>query len=190
MAIRRFSLRTLGLTLLLSQPLYPCDIVYVGGMTPTKIQQLSGTVVGDGRQEPLVNSAGKAEWHSIIVRSVPAAVISVKIRTDTAFFGKEEVQYSAGVKPSQGNPKEWQCGSEISTAKTDQAGNFTISRLDPGKYCLDITAQPKDKTEILMHESFLVDLVAPAPKATLIADITPRWPDCSGGGSLRFKSVK
>jgi hypothetical protein len=180
---------TLGLTVLLARSLHPCSIVYVGGMTPTKIQQLSGTVVGDGRQQPLVSSAGKAEWHSITVRSVPAAMISVKIRTDTAFFKKGEVQYPAGMKPSRGNLKEWQCGSEISTAKTDQAGNFTISRLDPGKYCLDITAQPTDKTEILMHESFLIDLVASAPRNTLIADITPRWPDCSGGGSLRFKSV-
>jgi hypothetical protein len=122
--------------------------------------------------------------------TVSGATISVKIRTDTAFYKKGEVKYPPGVKPSEGNLKEWQCGIEISSAKTDQAGNFTISPLKPGKYCLDITgSQPKDKTELLMHDSFIVDVVASAPKADLIANISPRWPDCSGGSSLKLKTV-
>jgi hypothetical protein len=123
------------------------------------------------------------------VITVSGAMISVKTRTDTAFYKKGEIEYPPGAKPSEGNLKEWQCGI-VASAKTDQAGNFTISPLKLGKYCLDITGlQPKDKTELLMHDSFIVDVVASAPKADLIANISPRWPDCSGGSSLTLRTV-
>lgn len=185
MSFKRYS-RIVGLALLFSQALYPCSIVIIGGYTPTAVRQLSGTVIGSGRFD-LMGHSHDEERRSI---TVPDATISIKTRTDTAFFKKGETKYSRGMKHSTGNLKEWQCGIEVSAAKTDQAGNFTISRLEPGKYCLEISAlQPKDKTELSMHESFVVDVVASAPKADLIADISPRWPDCSGGSSLKLRAV-
>ena len=52
------------------------------------------------------------------------------------------------MKHSAGNLKEWKCGSEVSEVKTDQAGNFTIVGVQPGKYCVDITGpQPENDNE-------------------------------------------
>ena len=66
--------------------------------------------------------------------TVPAATISIKTRT--------------AMKHSAGNLKEWKCGSEVSEVKTDQAGNFTIVGVQPGKYCVDITGpQPENDNE-------------------------------------------
>jgi hypothetical protein len=134
---------------------------------------------------------------------VPGATISVKSRTDTAFFKKGEIKYPRGMKHSAGNLKEWKCGSEVSAVKTDQAGNFTIIGLETGKYCLDITGpQPENDNEcgsynvvsgtkvcIPLNASFIIDVIPSAPKATLIADISQRWPDCSGGSSLKLRAV-
>ncbi|MGB8322899.1 MAG: hypothetical protein WCE52_08055 [Candidatus Acidiferrum sp.] len=170
MSLKRHS-GIVGLALLLSQALYPCSIVIIGGYTPTAVRQLSGTVIGSGRFD-LMGTSHDEERRSI---TVTGATISIKTRTDTAFYKKGEIEYPPGAKPSEGNLKEWQCGIEVSSAKTNQAGNFTISPLKPGKYCLDITGlQPKDRTELLMHDSFIVDVVASAPKADLIANISPR----------------
>lgn len=188
---------TLGIALLLSSSLYPCNIVVIGGYAPTAVRQVSGAVVGSGRIDLMGHDHDK-ERHSL---TVPGARISVKTRTDTAFFKKDEVQYPPGVKPPTGNLKEWQCGSEVSAATTDEAGNFTISRLKPGKYCLDITGpQPENDNECVSHvvagtrvciplnASFLIDLIPSAPKATLIADISQQWPDCSGGSFLTLRA--
>jgi hypothetical protein len=135
------------------------------------------------------------ERHSL---PVPGATVSVKARIDTAFFKKGEIKYPRGMKHSAGNLKEWKCGSEVSQVKTDQAGDFTTTGLGPGKYCLDITGpQPEKVNEcdsrmsgacIPLHTSFIIDLLPSAPKATLIADISQLWPDCSGGGSLQLKA--
>ena len=104
------------------------------------------------------------------------------------------------MKHSAGNLKEWKCGSEVSEVKTDQAGNFTIVGVQPGKYCVDITGpQPENDNECGSHNgmtgacnplnaSFLIDVIPSAPKATLIADISPLWPDCSGGSSLKLRT--
>lgn len=79
----------------------------------------------------------------------------------------------------------WACEAKISEVQADQAGNFSISQLKPGRYCLDITSpQIKDANQTAMHGSFLIDVVVSAPRAMLIADISPRWPDCGGGHSL------
>ena len=195
--VRRTSV--LALALLLSRAIHPCSMVFVGGFTPTKVRQPSGTVIGSGRRD-LMGREHDAERSSI---TVPNATVSVKIRADTAFFKKSEVHYPAGTKHSAGLLKEWTCGNEVSQVKTDAAGNFTFAGLEPGKYCLDITAPPAEnvndyasypveagnKVGIPLHASFLIDVSTSAPKATLTADISHLWPDCSGGSSLKLKPV-
>jgi hypothetical protein len=183
-------------TLLLSQALYPCNIVVIGGYTPTAVEQLSGTVVGSGRLSLMGHSHDEAR-HSI---TVPGATISVRARIDTAFFKKGEIKYPQGTKHSAGNLKEWKCGSEVSEVKTDQLGNFRIIGIPPGKYCLDITGpQPENDSECGSHTvgtdvcnplnaSFLIDVIPSASKATLIVDISKQWPDCSGGSSLALRA--
>jgi hypothetical protein len=182
--------------LLLSQALFPCSIVVVGGYTPTAVGQLSGTVVGSGRLSLMGRSHDEAR-HSI---TVPGATISVKTRTDTAFFKKGEIKYPPGMKHLAGNLKEWKCGSEVSEVRADQAGNFRIIGIPPGKYCLDITGpQPENDSECGSHTvrtdicnplsaSFLINVIPSAPKATLLADISQQWPDCSGGSSLTLRA--
>ena len=102
---------------------------------PTPVRQLSGRVTGSERID-LMGHSHDEERRSI---TVSGATISVKTRTDTAFFKKGEIKYPRGMKHSAGNLKEWKCGSEVSTTETDEAGRFTISPLAPGKYCFDIT---------------------------------------------------
>jgi hypothetical protein len=182
--------------LLLSQALYPCSMVVIGGVTPTTVGRLSGTVVGSNRIS-LMGHSHDDERRSI---TVPAATISIKTRTDTAFFKKGEVKYPRGMKHSEANLKEWKCGSEVSEVKSDQAGSFTIAGVQPGKYCVDITGpQPENDNECGSHNgmtgacnplnaSFLIDVIPSAPKATLIADISQLWPDCSGGSSLKLRT--
>jgi hypothetical protein len=55
------------------------------------------------------------------------------------------------MKHSAGKLKEWKCGSEVAQVKTDQAGNFTSIRLEPGKYCLDIPAPNQRMTMSAVH---------------------------------------
>jgi len=191
---RRFG--TVSFALLLSQSLYPCDIVMIGGVTPTAVGRLSGIVVGSSRIS-LMGHSHDEERRSI---TVPGATISIKTRTDTAFFKKSEVKYPRRMKHSAGNLKEWKCGSAVSEVKTDQAGNFTIVGVQPGKYCVDITGpQPENDNECGSYDgvtgacnplnaSFLVDVILSAPKATLIADISQLWPDCTGGSSLKLRT--
>src|SRR3954464_5491426 len=183
----------ISFALLLSHALYPCSMVMIGGFTRTAVGRLSGTVVGSGRVS-LMGHSHDEERRSI---TVPSATISIKTRTDTAFFKKGEINYPRGMKHSAGNLKEWKCGSEVTEVKSDQAGNFTIVGVQPGKYCLDIIGpQPENDNECgsynamtgvcnPLNASFLVDVIPSAPKATLIADISQPWPDCSGGSSLR-----
>jgi hypothetical protein len=182
--------------LLLSQALYPCSIVMIGGLTPTAVGRLSGTVVGSGRIS-LMGDSHDEERRSI---TVPNATISIKTRIDTAFFKKGEIKYPRGMKHSAGNLKEWKCGSEVSEVKTDQAGNFTIVGIQRGKYCVDITGpQPENDNECGSYNgvtgvcnplsaSFPVDVIPSAPKATMVADISQQWPDCSGGSSLKLRT--
>jgi hypothetical protein len=200
MSLKRYS-GTVGLAVLFSQALYPCSLIMIGGYTPTAVRQvtqMSGTVIGSGRID-LMGHSHDEERRSI---TVSGATISVKTRTDTAFFKKGEIKYTWGMKHSAGNLKEWKCGSEVSEVKTDQAGNFTIIGLETGKYCLDITGpEPENVNEcgsynvvsgtkvcVPLNASFIIDVVRSAPKATLIADISQRWPDCSGGSSLKLRA--
>lgn len=188
-----------GLALLLPGSVYPCDIVIIGGVKPTAVRQgqLSGTVVGSGRID-LMGRSHDEERSSI---TVPGAMISIRSRTDTEFFKKGEVHYPPGVKPSGGNLKNWQCGSAVLGVRTDQTGQFKISQLKPGNYCLDIAGpQPENDGECgsrngvtgvcnPLSASFIIDVMPSAPKATLIADISPQWPDCSGGNSLQLRPL-
>jgi len=199
MSLKRHFL-IVGLLLLLSQVLYPCSIVVIGGYTPFAIRELSGTVSGSARWD-LMGHDHDEERSAI---RVAAASISVQTRTDTAFFKRGEIKYPRGMKHSSGMLKEWKCGSEVSEATTNDAGNFAIVSLKPGKYCLDVsgpqtqdpsqcgsyTAASGGKECARMHETFLIDVVPSAPKTFLVADISQRWPDCSGGGSLKLVAVK
>jgi hypothetical protein len=192
-------LRIVSLTLLLSRPLYPCSIVILGGYSPTVVGQLSGTVIGSGRWD-LMGHSHDEERTSI---TVSGATISVRTRIDTAFFKKGEIKFPRGTKHSTGNLKEWKCGNEVAEVKTDQSGKFTIAGVEPGKYCLDITGPQLRNMDdcgsysvvegrevcIPLHESFIIDLIPSVPKATLIADISNRYPDCSGGSSLKLRAV-
>jgi hypothetical protein len=180
--------------LLLSHALYPCSLVMIGGSTPTPAKQLTGKVVGSGRVS-LMGYAHDKERSSI---SVPGATVSIKTRTDTAFYKKREIKYPRGTKHNAGLLKDWKCGDEVSTVKTGPTGNFTIPGIPPGKYCVEITGpQPENDNECSsyngmtgvcspLNASFLIDVIPSAPKVTLIADISQLWPDCSGGSSLKL----
>jgi hypothetical protein len=166
-----------------------------GGYKVDAVRQLSGTVTGSGRWS-LMGHSHDEERRSI---TVPGATISVKALTDTSFSKRGEIKYPRGMKHSHGNLQEWKCGSEVSAVETDQAGNFTITGIQPGKYCLDITGpEPDNDDECSAHNpesgacnplsaSFLIDVTLSAPKAKLIANISLRWPDCSGGSSLELR---
>jgi hypothetical protein len=188
-------LRIVSLTLLLSRPLHPCSIVILGGSSPTMVGQLSGKVIGSGRFD-LMGQAHDKERSSI---TVPGATISVRPRIDTAFFKKGEVKFPRDTKHSTGNLKEWKCGNEVADVKTDQAGNFVVIGLPPGKYCLKTSPQTQNDDEcsshssesgtqvcIPLHESFIINVISSGPKTKLIADISTRYPDCSGGSSLKL----
>jgi hypothetical protein len=188
-----------GLLLLLSQVLYPCNIVMIGGYRPVPaVRELSGTISGSARWD-LMGHDHDEERSAI---RVAGATISVKARTDTAFLKKGEIKYPRGMKHSSGMLKEWKCGSEVATVTTDHAGNFETVPRNPGKYCLEITGpQPEALDECSsavssgkectrMHQTFLIDVVRAAPKTFLLADISQQWPDCSGGGSLKLIAVK
>lgn len=186
----------LSFALLFSQVLHPCSMIVVGGFTPTAVGQLSGVVVGSG-QLSLMGHRHDEERHSL---TVPGATISVKARTDIAYFKKGEVKYPKGMKHSSGNLKDWKCGSEISNVRTDQSGNFAIVGIPPGKYCVDITGPPpandnecSSRNSVTgvcnpLSGSFIVDLVPSSPKAALVADISLQWPDCSGGSFLTLRA--
>jgi len=177
---------TVCITLLISGSLYPCSIVRLGGLKPDVVRQISGIVVGSARFD-LMGMSHNEERHAI---TVPNASVSLSIRTDTEFFKEGEVQYPPGTKPSGGYLKKWECGKEVSQTTTDQTGHFAFSKLKPGKYCLKITApKPNAADEQAMHASFLIDVAKSAPKATLVAAISPWWPDCSGGESLKLKPL-
>jgi hypothetical protein len=189
-------LRIVILTLLLSRPLHPCSIVILGGSSPPVVGQLSGKVIGSGRFD-LMGQTHDKERSSI---AVPRGTISVRTRIDTAFFKKGKVKFPRGTKHSTGNLKEWKCGNEVADVKTDQAGHFAVIGLPPGKYCLDITSpQSQNAVEcsfyssesgtqvcIPLHESFIINVISSGPKTKLIADISTRYPDCSGGRALKF----
>jgi hypothetical protein len=178
-----------GLTLLMcGSLLYPCDMVVIGGVLPPVVTEVTGTVIGSWRM-------------GVVGSAVPGATVSVQTRTDTEFFKKGEVKYPRGTKPSGGNLKNWQCGSEISKTQTDRVGYFTMSVVKPGKYCLDIVGPPPTDVSTCVHNgqtdtcaashaSFVVDVAESAAKATLIADISQQWPDCSGGSSLKLRAAR
>ena len=177
---------TVCLTLLISSSLYPCSIVRIEGEKPDVVRQVSGTVVGSGRYD-LMGKSHNEERHAITVAN---AIISLTIRTDLEFIKAGEIQYPPGVKPSGGNLKKWSCGKAVAQTTTDQTGSFAFSKLKPGKYCLEITGpKPKTADEAAMHASFLIDVAKSAPKATLVAEISPWWPDCCGGESLKLKPL-
>lgn len=174
--------------LLCGSLLYPCDTVVIGGVLPPVVREVAGTVIGSWRMG--VPGSGVAD-----------ATVSIQTRTDTEFFKKGQVKYPRGAKPSGGNLKNWQCGSEVSTTQTDRAGYFTISAVKPGKYCLDIVGPPPTDVSTCVHNgpsetcaaphaSFVVDVGESAAKATLIADISQQWPDCSGGSSLKLRAAR
>jgi hypothetical protein len=187
-------LRVVSLILLVSRPLHPCSIVILGGSSPTVVGQLSGKVIGSGRFD-LMGQAHDKEKSSI---TVPGATISVRPRIDTAFFKKGEVKFPRDTKHSTGNLKEWKCGNEVADVKTEQAGNFVVIGLPPCKYCLEITSpQTQNDDEcssyssesgmrvcIPLHESFIINVISSGPKTKLIA--STRYPDCSGGSSLKL----
>ena len=199
MRLSRHSI-VLSLALLLCQVLYPCDIVIIGGYKPTAVRQVSGTVFGNGRFD-LMGHSHDAERHSTLV---PGATISVKARTDTAFFKKGDIKYPRGMKHSAGTLNEWKCGIEVAQLRADDSGTFAVPGIKPGEYCLDITGPPPGDPDacgihrvesgknvcVPMHASFLIDVVRSGPKAALIADISPQWPDCSGGATLELKPLK
>jgi hypothetical protein len=87
------------------------------------------------------------------------------------------------------------CAIHFSTG----SGTLPIIGLQLGEYCLDITGPPQKDNEyssygvesgtkvcIPLHESFIINVIPSAPKTKLIADISLRYPDCSGGSSLKL----
>jgi Prealbumin-like fold domain len=169
-------------------------MVVIGGVTPTAVGRLSGTVVGSARIS-LRGHSHDEERRSI---TLPGAAISIRTRTDASFYKKREIKYPRGTKHNAGLLKDWKCGDEVSTVKTDPAGNFTIPEIPPGKYCVEITGPPITNDDDCgshggsgacnpLSEAFLVDVISSAPSGTLVADISQRWPDCSGGSSLKVR---
>jgi hypothetical protein len=169
-----------AVTALLSVATHPCGMVTIGGERPLAVAQIGGTVVGSGHID-LMGKEHDQERQSLVV---PGATVAVLYRRDLKFI--EEADVPVGMEAAVGNLKEWRCEGEVTNTKSDTSGGFSIEQIKPGKYCLEITS-PKShaESEVSMHASFPVDVVMSAPKAKLTANISPRWPDCSGGQSLK-----
>jgi hypothetical protein len=160
-------------------------MVVIGGERPAAVAQIFGTVVGSGRVD-LIGKEHDQELQSLIV---PGATVAVLYRTDLKFI--EEGDVPVGMEAAVGNLKQWRCEGEVTSTKSDASGGFSIEQIKPGRYCLEITS-PKlhAESEVSMRATFPVDVVRSAPKAKLIANISPRWSDCSGGQSLRVAETR
>ena len=173
--------KIVAVTALLTAASHPCEMVIIGGERPQTVAQIAGSVVGSGRVD-LMGKDHDKERQSL---TVSGATVSVLNRVDITFIGEGEVP--VGMESASGNLKDWRCGDEVAKTRTDEAGNFTVEQVEPGRYCLVITgSKPNEQDAVSMRATFPIDVIPSAPKAKLIANISPRWSDCSGGQSLEL----
>jgi len=156
-------------------PLFPCSIVTIGPETVLAVHQVAGTIVGNGRID-LMGSSHDAER---ISRPVPGATVSLSHREDTKVIRDR----------SNGNQiklMDWKCGQPFATTISDERGKFAIPAA-AGKYCVQmIGPAPKSEAEVQMRAGFIFDVSSNAADRMILADMTPRWPDCSGGSSIKL----
>ena len=159
-----------------------CCTIGLAPVVPSRVVRLSGRVVGTN--DPKLADDKLAHMKS----PVTGAIVLVRWREDKEMFKppdrNEEIK-----KKYLGAVAEWKCGGEI-TASTvaDSNGRFDLD-LKTGTYCVQFIEQkPKNDGTVQdspMQEEFLVDI---DPKADLgkelLADLTTRWSDCSGGSEI------
>lgn len=181
--LKRIATAAALVLLVLPVSLHPCSRVYVGGIKPYTVGQISGTVVGNGVWDPMGNQPKVDPW-SIVV---PGARVVLFPRTNIKVVQASDVLEEN--KATIGNLYEWKCGDrEVASTASDDSGKFALPSIDPGTYCLVVTGpEPKREMESQMRAKFVVDVVKPEPKAKLLVNITPGWADCSGGSSIRLK---
>lgn len=161
---------------LLGASAYPCNMAPVFPQ-PVAIREIVGTVSGWDFESVGIIEGNRMLPHGTV--AIAGATLVLSVRTNTKFFAESDI-----------NPEmKYKCGKEVARTKSDAAGAFSISQLKPGKYCLAISRPVKTFGYAGPHK-FLVDIVPSAPKATLLADIRERMPDCSGGESLKLRPVK
>jgi hypothetical protein len=154
---------------------FPCSIVTIGGETVLAVHQVAGTIVGNGRFD-LVGHSHDSER---ISSPVSGATVSLSHREDTKVIRDQ----------SNGNQiklMDWKCSQPFATTISDKEGRFEIPAA-AGKYCVQITGPaPKSEAEVQMRAGFIFDVSSNAADRLILADITPRWADCSGGSSIKL----
>ncbi len=160
----------------------PCSIVTIGGPKPIAVKEVTGTVVGSGHYK-LMGTSHNEERRAIVV---PGATILLKARVDLEILTEEKLP--ADQKFLAGGLAKWKCEAQITQATTDAQGKFRLDTVPPGKYCVEIIGPPAVlEVAAQMRFSFVIDVTETAPDITLVADMTPLWPDCSGGPQLLVK---
>lgn len=163
-----------GVAFWITTSLYPCNIVKLAGEEALSVRRVTGTVIGSGS----IDLMGK--MHDTERKSAPVtgAVVLLRLRTNTI---SDQETHSKLLS--------WNCGKEIVRVTTNTRGEFAMPS-EAGEYCLDITGPaPNSERKVRMHSRFVINVSREALDQPILADITPLWPDCSGGGSLKLASA-
>lgn len=170
--MRRLSI--IGFVGAFSLHVFPCSRVTIGGEQVLAVRQVAGTIVGNGR----IDLMGASHDSERISHPVSGAAISLAHRTDLKVIREH--------KSTQGRLMDWKCGEPFATTTSDARGKFEVPAA-AGKYCLQIVGPPpKSDTEVQMRSNFIFDVSSDAANRPILADITPSWPDCSGGSSIKL----
>lgn len=169
--------------ILFAIPLFPCDLVFTGGQQPYRLQKIKGVIVGSG-DFALMGHKHDVKRHEQLVS---AAKIRLLARKDEEYAKpskreRKQRQESLGVM-------RWSCGQSLAEVTSDSDGKFDAGSVPSGKYCLEVIGpEPKKSDEKQMRAQFLVD-IQPVGGSALVADISPLWPDCSGGPVLEVAVI-
>ena len=156
-------------------PVRPCEQVVIGGYKPQEVGRIAGVIVGSGKIA-LMGYAHDAQRRE---QKVSGARVRVLARKDEEYAKLRHGEHGAGLM-------RWHCGPVVAETTSDAKGGFDMGVVVPGKYCLDMTApEPESQDEKPMHAEFLVDVLLAKKTTGLLVDISPQWPDCSGGQYLK-----
>jgi hypothetical protein len=156
-------------------PVFPCSMVKIGGEQALAVRQVAGTIVGNGE----IRLMGRSHDGGRVSTPVPGAAISLAHREDVKVIRDQNNE-------RQTKLMDWKCGKPFATTTSDAQGKFEIPAAT-GRYCLQITGPTaKSDAEVQMRSGFIFDVSPHAADRPILADITPLWPDCSGGSSIKL----
>jgi hypothetical protein len=151
-----------------------CSMVSFGEL-PLKLSAISGTVGGNSKYE----DASKP------LRRLSGVRVQLLKRTDRKYSKDVVAKKLRGSLPP-GMVWEWSCTDVVATSSSDDSGHFAFQPVDAGKYCLDFEGPEYTGNHARMGSRFLLDVDATAKYRSVMADITPLWPDCSGGRKIGY----